>query len=234
MEVDIPIIDVEIIIGQAITKRRTAIDSVNALLVHPSIEDLIARTSASAAAQFNLDPEDIKDRLTDKLRTKIHTLKNPNNKPLLECLAAWLHTIAEHYCDNVLKHLKVEEKHRQYIEHLNSGGKHNGVPLFRTSMLTPEDELIEKEEKANWESRAIPIRERVRRIVLEDYIIARRWADGEDPTEIAADIGKSPKTVYRKLGKMQKTVIKEIGIAETRENKPLIREGMRELFASSL
>jgi DNA-binding NtrC family response regulator len=226
--------EAEILIGNTIEKRRAAIAAVNALLIHPDIQDLIGRTSASAALQFNLNPQDVSDRLTDKLRTKIHTLKNPNQKPLLECLAAWLHTIADHYCENTLKHFKVEERHRQYVEHAHSSGRHNGVPLLRTSVPTPEDDLIEKEEQSMWESRALPIRETVRRIVLEEFIIADLWAHGEEPKEIAEEIHKSTKTVYRKLRKMQKSVIKEIGIQETRDNKPLIREGMRELFASSL
>ena len=226
--------EAEILIGDAIEKRSAGIEAVNALLVHPTIQDLIGRISASAALQFNLNPQDISDRLTDKLRTKIHTLKNPNQKPLLECLAAWLHKIAEHCSENKIKHLKVEERHRQSVEHAHSNGRLNGIQLLSTSVPTPEDDLIEKEERMLMESRAVPIRETVRRIVLEDYIIADRWARGEEPREIAEEIHKSTKTVYRKLRKMQKSIVKEVGIQETRDNKPLIREGMRELFASSL
>lgn len=218
----------ENIFRDAIEKSKAAFDAVNTLLLTPASIEMIDRISSALASQFNLNQEDLAELLNEKLCSEIHTVSNP------EALAGWLFRVGENYCKNVYKHSRVVKRHEEYVEHLNIAGRRNSIPVAISSSSTPEDDLIEKEEEPIWNERMSEIREKVRRIVLEDAIIASRWGKGEKPETIAKEIQKSPATVYRKLAMMQKAVIEEIGLIETVENKTLIKEGLRELFANSL
>jgi len=225
---DISIIAPEIILRDAIEKSKAAFDAVNKLLLTPSSIDMIARISNALANQFSLNQDDLAEILTDKLCSEIHTVSNP------EALAGWLFRIGENYCKNLYKHSRVVKRHEKYIEHLNSAGKRNSIPVTISASSTPEDDLIAKEEKPIWDERMSQMRAKVRRIIMEDVTIASRWGKGERPEVIAEEIQKSVATVYRKLGLMQKAVIEEIGLIETEIDKALIKEGLRELFASSV
>jgi hypothetical protein len=216
------------IFRDAIEKSKAAFEAVNTLLLTPSSIDMIARISSALANQFSLNQEDLTETLTDKLCSEIHTVSNP------EALAGWLFRVGENYCKNVYKHSRVVKRHEQYVEHLNSGGKRNSILVTISASSTPEEDLIEKEEKPIWDERMSQIRAKVRRIIMEDVIIASRWGAGEKPEVIAKEIQKSVATVYRKLGIMQKTVIDEIGLIETEMDKSLVKEGLRELFANSV
>jgi hypothetical protein len=224
----------ETVIADAIEKANAAFEALNLLLLHPWTQEMIDRVSTATASQFNLNQEDLAEFLADKLRSDIHTVTNPNHKSMCDCIEAWSRTVLEHRSINLLKHLKVVKRHEEYVGHLNSCGKRNSIAVLKSNVPTPEEELLAKEEKPIWNSRMTDTRSTVRRIITEDLIIAYRWGRGDKPEQIAEDIHKSVKTVYRKLGNMQKAIIEEIGISETRENKPIIKEGLRELFASSL
>jgi hypothetical protein len=207
----------ENIFRDAIEKSKAAFDAVNTLLLTPESIKMIDRISSALASQYN-----------EKLCSEIHTVSNP------EALAGWLLKVGENYCKNLYKHSRVVKRHEEYVEHLNIAGRRNSIPVAISSASTPEDELIEKEEQPIWDERMSEIRRKVRRIVLEDAIIASLWGKGEKPETIAKEIQKSPATVYRKLAMMQKAVIEEVGLIETVENKTLIKEGLRELFANAL
>lgn len=218
----------ENIFRDAIEKSKAAFDAVNTLLLTPESIEMIGRISSALASQFNLNHEDLAEVLNEKLCSEIHTVSNP------EALAGWLFRVGENYCKNLYKHSRVVKRHEEYVEHLNIAGRRNSIPVAISSSSTPEDELIEKEEQPIWDERMSEIRRKVRRIVLEDAIIASLWGKGEKPEMIAKEIQKSPATVYRKLALLQKAVIEEVGLIETVENKTLIKEGLRELFANAL
>lgn len=218
----------EIIFRNAIEKSKAAFEAVNMLLLSPAAREMISRISTALANQFNLNQDDLTEVLTEKLWSEIHTVSHP------EALAGWLFRVGENYCKNVYKHSRVVKRHEEYVEHLHSAGKRNSIPVPISASSTPEDDLIEKEERPIWDERMSETRAKVRRIILEDPIIASRWGKGQKPEIIAEEIQKSVATVYRKLGIMQKAVIEEVGLIETEENKALIKEGLRELFANSL
>lgn len=218
----------EITFREVIEKSKAAFEAVNLLLLAPSSKEMIAHTSNALAKRYNLNPDDLAEILTDKLYSEIHTVSNP------EALAGWLFRVGENYCKNLHKHARVVKRHEKYVEHLNTASRRNSIPVAISGSSTPEDDLIEQEEQPIWNERMSEIRERVRRIIMEDAIIASRWGKGERPETIAKGIQKSAATVYRKLGILQKAVIEEIGLIETEENKGVIKEGLRELFANSL
>jgi hypothetical protein len=235
---DIPIIEIvqadisdavpEIIIIETIETKKSAFDAANRLLLHAWTQDVLKRVSTALAQQFGTSPEHIKDWLEDKLRDEIHTVSNP------KALAGWLYKVGENYCKSFHKHSKVVKRHEEFVGHTAIVGKRNSIPIAISGSSTPEEDLIEKEEAPIWEQRILDTRARVRRILTEDVVIASRWGKGQKPQDIAIEINKSAATVYRKLAMMQKAVIEEIGLIETEENKALIKEGLRELFANSL
>jgi len=218
----------EIIIIETIETKKSAFDAANRLLLHAWTQDVLKRVTTALANQFATSPEHIKDWLEDKLRDEIHTVSNP------KALAGWLYKVGENYCKNFHKHSKVVKRHEEFVGHTAIIGRRNSIPIAISGSSTPEEELIQKEEAPIWEQRIMDTRARVRRILTEDVVIASLWGKGQKPQDIAIEINKSAATVYRKLAMMQKAVIEEIGLIETEENKGLIKEGLRELFANSL
>lgn len=218
----------ETLIIEAIEASKSAFDAANGLLLNAWTQAVIKRVTTALANQFQTSPEHIKDCLEDKLRDEIHTVSNP------KALAGWLYKIGENHCRNLHKHSKVVKRHEEFVGHTAIVGKRNSIPIAISGSSTPEEDLIEKEEAPIWEQRILDTRARVRRILTEDVVIASRWGRGQKPQDIAIEINKSAATVYRKLAMMQKAVIEEIGLIETEENKGLIKEGLRELFANSL
>lgn len=225
---DISDIVPEMIIIEAKETSKSAFDAANRLLLHTWTQAVLKRVSTALANQFGTDQESIKDWLEDKLRDEVHTVINP------KALAGWLYKVGENYCKNCHKHSKVVKRHEEFVGHTVIAGKRNSIPIAISGSSTPEEELIEKEQAPIWKQRILDTRTRVRRVLTEDIIIASRWGKGQRPPDIAVEINKSAATVYRKLAIMQKAVIEEIGLIETEENKALIKEGLRELFANSL
>lgn len=218
----------ETIIIEAIETSKSAFDAANRLLLHSWVQAVLKRVSTALANQFGTSQDHIKDWLEDKLRDEVHTVSNP------KALAGWLYKVGENYCKNFYKHSKVVKRHEEFVSHTVIAGKRNSIPIAISGSSTPEEELIEKEEAPLWETRKLDTRARVRRVLTEEIIIASRWGKGQKPRDIAVEINKSAATVYRKLAMMQKAVIEEIGLSETEENKAVIKEGLRELFANSL
>ncbi|HKR13058.1 MAG TPA: hypothetical protein VJT15_13445 [Pyrinomonadaceae bacterium] len=211
-----------------IEAKKQAFDAANRLWFHGWTQAEVKRSTTALANQHGVSQEDIKDWIEDKLRDEIHTVSNPKS------LAGWIYRVGENYCLNFHKHSKVVKRHEEAVGHSAIAGKRNSIPIAISGSSTPEEVLIEKEETPVWEQRMLDTRARVRRVLTEDVIIASRWGKGQKPQDIALEINKSPATVYRKLAMMQKAVIDEIGLIETEENKALIKEGLRELFANSL
>lgn len=218
----------EMLIIEAREASKSAFEAANRLLLDSRTQAVLKRVTTALANQFGTDPEHIKDWLEDKLRDEVHTVSNP------KALAGWLYKVGENHCKNLYKHSKVVKRHEEAVGHTAIIGKRNSMPIAISGSLTPEEDLIEKEAAPVWEKRILDTRARVRRLLIEDVIIASRWGKGQGPKNIAVEINKSPATVYRKLAMMQKAVIDEIGVIETDENKSLIKEGLRELFANSL
>ena len=246
MEIDIPAIDIaaEQAITETIRKAKESFDSLNLFKGHPWIKKTVDSISTSLGREFELPPEDIRLFIIDELFSEIHTVTNPNHRSPCECLYAWTHKGAFYHCINETRHLKVVKRYEEAIMHQRRSGKLNSVSILRSASTSPLDQLLEKEEEHERESQTLEVRARVRRIVTSyphDHItIAYLWGNlSMAPKRIAAEIQTPVGTVYGRLESMQKAVIKEIGIEEiaveeTAENRSMVKEGLRQLFASSL
>lgn len=239
MESDIFAIDLapETAIAETISKFNEAL---NALRLHPWIENTTKEISKSLAWQFALEelrPEDIALFITDKLLPVIHLVNNPNHRPLCECIHAWIYQATHNYCLNVQRHLKVVKRHEELIKHELTRGKINSVPILRSAVPTPEDQLLETEAERERASRTSDIRARVRRVVVSyspQYVtIVYLWSTGFKLKEIAARTTIPLATVSRRLKKVQKAITKEIEFESALENKEF-KEGLRQLIANSL
>lgn len=210
---------------------RTAL---NKVMSDTWIQNVIADSANTKSRIFKLDQADeLAAILSDKLPSYIATI-NIADEAWRESLIAWCHKVSENQCKNTLKHKKVEKKYEELVIHQNSSGRWNSQPVISSIVPTPEDELVAKEEAPIWEARAVDIRLKVRRIITEDMRIAELWSKGHQVKEIAAILNKPEKTIYGKLERMLKAVIQEIGIVENSKDRTMIKEGLRELFGSSL
>lgn len=240
MESDIPAIYIspDTAITDAIETQREAINAFNQLVLHPATKDMIDSLATSYAWQFSLDREDLKDFIIEKLRTDLHTVTNPNHRTPSECLHGWLSISTERYCLNKDRHEKVVQRHEDAVTHDHTSCKRNLVPVLRSAVPTPEEELLEKEAEEKRESQTQDIRARVRRVIMsyspEHVTMAYLWGNKIEAKDIAELLQKPVKTVYGRLEKMQKAVIQEIGFVKTKENRDLLKEGLKQLFASSL
>jgi RNA polymerase sigma factor (sigma-70 family) len=214
--------------------------ALNALRMHPWLKNVTERTSTSLAWQFGLEelkPEDIQLFIIDKLVPVIHTVNNPNHRPLCECIHSWIYHAAYNYCLNVQRHVKVVRKHEEQAKHELTSGKINSVPILKSAVPTPEDQLLEKEAEEERESRTTDIRVRVRGVVMsyapQDVSIVYLWGTGLTLQQIAARTNIPLATVSRRLKKVQKAITAELEFDSALENK-VLKEGLRQLIASSL
>jgi DNA-directed RNA polymerase specialized sigma24 family protein len=236
MEYDICDIDAttETTITETIIKMHEAVFS---LRLDPWISKTANSISGSLASEFNLNEKDLRSFINDKLLPLIHLVNNPNQRPMTECVHAWIYTSTHHYCLNVMRHLKVIEKHEEATVHERTRGKLNSIPILKSASLDPEEQLLQKEEDEEQASRATEIRVRVRAVIESyppDYVtIAYLRGIGKKPKEIAAKTQIPLKTIYGRLKAMQKAVIEEIGLGNMVETKDL-KKGVEQLLASSL
>lgn len=180
------------------------------------------------------DPDVIESMSWDELQNEIlEEGLDKKRPPSSEVFEAWSRTVIRRHCLNRLRHSEVVRKHAESVVQMNCAAKRNSIPIERSVVPTPEDELIEKEEKRKWAFLASEIHDKVRQVIAED-VIASRWSQGQALQEIACEVDQPLSTVYRKLHQIQRAVLKAIAIEVTEENRVLIREGLRELFANSL
>lgn len=223
------------------------------------LRQLLARISRSAAFQFDLDAETIRDFVEDQLRKEIVTIENHRHVSWRACLAAWCYQVAHHFCLNSVRHRGVEEKYCDIIAHDNTQIIRNGERIVDQYSHTPspEDELDQKEQDELWGDRQSRMRACVLRVFHsfqpEEFKVAILWAQNMTLAEIAAETDTSTATAGRRLKKvqraifegMQEVITQEITPApdpEGEEAAPLINlkgqpelvAGLRELIANSL
>jgi RNA polymerase sigma factor (sigma-70 family) len=212
-------------------------EAVFSLRMEPWIVKATNSISVSLASEFNLNEKDLKSFINDKLLPLIHLVNNPNQRSMTECVHAWIYTSTHHYCLNVMRHLKVIEKHEEATAHERTRGKLNSIPIFKSAGPDPEEQLLQKEADEETASRTTEIRARVRAVIESyppDYVtIAYLWGIGMKPKEIAAQTNIPVKTIYGRLTAMLKAVIEEIGLDDTIQTKDF-KKGVAQLFASSL
>jgi len=207
--------------------------ALNALVVRPEIQNPINRSAHAVGLEFNIDEAELAEHITQRLPHFLATI-NIANPDWEEQLSRWCRSVARKHGLNILNHRSdTEKKYEDLTIHLNSKGKQNSHRMLRSDIPTPEDELSMKEEAPIWEARAEDARARTRALISEDPV-AYLWSKGYKPRQIAALLNKSPKTIYGRLSRLHKAVIQEIGFTESAENKALIKEGLRELYANSL
>ena len=238
---DITDITLEQRIFEAVHGNKEAHDFV---LASPWTMALLTEISNSMCREFNVDADDVRDAIADKLRYKIHKVKNPNQNAWTNCLTGWCYAGARNHCKNGYRHNRVVSRYNDRITHektqgrrMSANGHANPLPL-RTEN-SPEDILLEKEAALLRHRLGALLRKKVHEVVATlppgDLKIAVCWAEGMNLREIAAATDRSLPTVQRRLTKkVQKVIIKKIGLDKILETDPQLRTGAYELIANSL
>ena len=222
------------------------------------LRQLLARISRSAAFQFDLDAEKIRDFVEDQLRKNVVTIDNQRHVSWRACLAAWCYQVARRYCLNEVRHRGVEDRYCDTIAHDNTiirNGERIVDQYSHTS--TPEDELDQKEQDELWGNRQSKMRVCVLRAARswqpEELRVAVLWAQDMTLEKIAAETDTSIATAGRRLKKVQKTIFQGMQEVITREitpapdpegeetaplinlkGQPELVAGLRQLVANSL
>ena len=207
------------------------------------IQNQLSQLTALLALRFHEDPDDLRQTLWAVLCDNISTLRD------LKCLKAWARQTLGHYCINLYRHRKVEQKYREQSERQNvqfirrsaDGGE---IIIFANMAMSPEEQLIEKERTEMVARLEAQLRVRVRLIFSSltpgDALIARLWIEGMTLQQIAANTGRPVSTVQRRLVEhVQKTLIDDLELGRILDAKlladgKLLAEGLRELLINTL
>jgi len=220
--------------AEAIHALSTYQQALNALMVQPAIQDVINQSARKVSINLNIDEAALATFLSDKLPSHLANI-NTADADWLELLSRWCMTVVENRALNILKHKKCTEKnHEDRFTHVNSTGKRNQQRMVKTDIPTPEDLLSQKEEARLWQARAVDLRARVLGVITEDIVIAKLWIERYTAKEIAQILNKPAKTVSGKISKLQRAMIQEIGFIPSKDNKGLMKPGLRQLIANSL
>jgi len=180
------------------------------LVEHPAVQELLARVSKAASAEFNVDRDEIKEHLLVKLFNRVEELRKPEN------LRAWCHFVARRYCLNVNRHLIVVKRYEELVKANQSRfGRWQGAPLaLAHDPSTPEEELIKKEEEEILRERALILKKRIQKATRDatrsfPESLVNAWAAGKSVKEISDETGIPMATVYRQLKGAQKRIVTE-------------------------
>lgn len=229
--------ELEQVICEAISCNENAL---NLLIAHPWTVKILDEVSKWAEWKFEQDRSDVRQIVFIALYFDIHKIKNPNGKSWGSCLKSWLYTIARNHCLNKCNHEKVVRKdcEKQVSESVRSKQGKGAIVIYHSTVLTPEEQLLKKEQNSLWRVKEQQLKDSIRSLVnsLPQHTvgIVRLWAEGMSPENIAQKTGKSRATIYRALKTFQKEIIKGIGIEQVVLTDPSLAAGLRPLIASSL
>nr|AUN36045.1 hypothetical protein [uncultured bacterium] len=217
-------IDIESVSAKAIGGDKASQDQLMASLwLAGAVEEIATRL----ARQFNEDRNEIRDRIYDKLRKKITTIKNPQNGPLSNCIRAWCNSTGTRFCLNKHRHHKVEDRYADRVIHEN-------MP----TESSPEDILLQKEEDSLWANRRDDLHTQVyvaiTKLPPEEINVILLWAEGSTLKDIEQKTGVPLSTVQRHLKKSQKHIVESIGIRKLIAGDAELTKGAYELIANCM
>jgi DNA-directed RNA polymerase specialized sigma24 family protein len=210
--------DIETIIANAIDGNQTSLDQ---LMASSWLAGVLEEITSRRARQFKLDRNEIRDRICDKLRKKITTIKNPRQGPLTKCIRGWCNSTGRRFCLNGGRHRKVEARYAKRVIRENIHGTRKSptgtiIPLQSLVTNSPEDNMLRKEADLLWANRAADLHKQVYNAIVklppEDINIALLWAEGLTLERIKQQTGIPLSTVQRHLKKFQREIIESIGI----------------------
>jgi RNA polymerase sigma factor (sigma-70 family) len=172
------------------------------LIEHPEMIQILNEASAWAGWRYQQDKEDLRQTLLLMICIKLRTLSNPRH------LKSWCYSTVKNYCLNEVRHRRVVNSSLDEMKRQSHQGKrHKGKSMVQsTAVLTPEQELLLKEEQ-------LRAQEAFRKIApLFSKQLAYGWKERKTVKQISDEIGKSEKTIYAQTKKMLKAIVKEAGI----------------------
>lgn len=191
----------------------------------------------------NKNGKDIRDIVEERIRLKIHTVKNPHQRPWCKCLKSWSFRLAANCCENVRKSKqRAEEGYKDAVIHENTQRIEDGVRIIEpvSTMMSQQEEVEQKEQSPLRESLKSKIRRTVRRVfnsfTPEDAKILRLWGEGKTLKQISVETHTPLPTVQRRLKKLQKTIKNEITkvigeeTGEAKAEEPEVAQALDELL----
>jgi len=236
-------INLEQLIADAIKGNK---ESLHLLRFGPWFTTRLDEMSTYMSCIYGIDAVDIRDKVIDTLSDKIQTIRNPNNRPLSECLLAFCGKIAKNFCLNRIRHNLVK---KNYLECLAASEGINGtrisiegvsIPLKSLDANSPEEILREKE--------IAVLREKFRADV---YLEVKRALDNSSPTDIRIVVcwgagmmnlkqiseatGIPLSTVHNHLTAWQKQILKKTILDQiVSENPGYRRAGTYEMLRNAI
>jgi RNA polymerase sigma factor (sigma-70 family) len=200
---------------------------------------------------------DIQDIVAERIRQKIHTVKNPSHRPWCKSFKSWCYRVAARCCENVRKtKQRAEQKYQDEVIHDSTVRIEGGMRIIEpcSTMMSQQEEIEQKEQTPLRGSLKSKIRQTVRRVfnsfTPEDAKILTLWGAGKTLKQISVLTNTPLPTVQRKLKKLQKTIKSEItkvideevGEGKTEELRVVQaldellmgRHGLQKLLANSL
>jgi DNA-directed RNA polymerase specialized sigma24 family protein len=227
-------------------------EALRLLLISPWLGEILDEVSGKTAWEFNVDSEEVRDYVFERIRIKIRKLKNPQDKPWVDCLTSWCYRVAERRALNILRHRGVEESYCDRISHehtINIRGRQRNAALCSSS-ISQEEEIEQKKRIALQAKMRQTAQQVFRSLEPEDAEIISMWSDGKKLREISAATRIPISTVNYKQKELLKSFVKEIEkvvvkeIGKTKAEKARVRRllkdmkecsaGFRQLIGNSL
>lgn len=233
-------IDIEEICAKAIAGDEASLDQLMASVwLAKTLDEITARQGR----QFEIDRNEIRDRIYDKLRKKITTIENPKKRSLTKCIRAWCNKVGRRFCLNRRRHREVEDRYVDRVTHENSRGvlkstKGTVIALQSPSTNSPEIIRLQKEEDLLWANRRADLHSQVydavAKLPSEDLNIILLWAKQSTLKEIHQKTGIPIATVQRRLKKSQREILESIGIWKLIAAHPAHEKGANELIGNCM
>jgi hypothetical protein len=219
-------------------------EALRLLLISMWLRRLLNTVSGRVARRFKVDAEELWDFLFETIRKGIDTLDNPNNIPWGVRLTRRCYTVAKNRAKNVIRHRVVEEHHWDDVAHENTSRITDGMRTarLRSHSMTPEEELLRKEQDARVPAIRMAARAAFRSLTPKDKQIITLWLRGRTLEEIFAATGTPVATASYRITRFTKPVVKALMEAAGEENRAaelmgrlkVHRDGICQLIANSL
>lgn len=227
-------VDPERLIPDAIGGNQEALDL---LMVCHWLTTMLSQICHWASRKFVVDLEDLRTFMEDTLRDQIGTISNPDHKPWCPLLKAWCRKVAKNRSLKLIRHRKVEQKHRDSVTNeciqFIRNGKRMIAPCANT--LSPEEELMDQEQRLLEQRRKWALASIARQVVNsfppKKAKIGRRWLAGKSTKQIIQETDQPGSTVYRILKEIQQAIVEEIGAREILNEQPGLAAGLQKLVA---
>lgn len=211
---DDPVIDgvaLEEVIAKAVRGDQNAL---RLLLFSPWLSQLIEGVSDRVSRLYQVDSAEVRDFVSEKLRDKIDTLRNPHNRPWRDCLRVWCYTVAKNHAQHTVRRNRAfKQSYRNSIEHENTQliRDRKRMTALYSPLPSQEDEIEQKEREFQRVLLQAKLEQSFRQVfdsfTPEDKLLLSQWAEGKTSAQISGELEMPISTVYRRLRKLQKAIV---------------------------